>query len=251
VWAGLRNLESERETLDVLVVAAPDRPRYEPADAVALVRERPRGVTYKRAVRTIRYARDGTDKLHVVFSEPREDRGTALLVWREPAADQDSQWLFLPALKRARRIPASSTQTFVGTDFIYEDVRALTSEALERFEYTVAGEEDVDGTPCTLVRAVPKPGTATAYARRIIAIATSTRFPMRIAYYGAGETMTKLQHNVAPREAAPGIWRPQLTEMRDLELGETTLISFATREINPVLKADVFTVDALERWTGD
>jgi hypothetical protein len=56
---------------------------------------------------------------------------------------------------------------------------------------------------------------------------------------------------VAPREVAPGVWRPELTEMRNLELGETTLIAFAAREVNVTLKADLFTQDSLERWTGD
>ena len=39
--------------------------------------------------------------------------------------------------------------------------------------------------------------------------------------------------------------------MRDLGLNETTLISFAAREIDPSLKAEIFTQDHLERWTGE
>ena len=200
VWAGLRGVTTERDTLDVLIVAAPDQTRYQPHEARALAERRPANVTHKRAVRSIRYAPDGTDKLHIVFLEPREDRGTAFMVWRQPSGDPDDQWLFLPALKRARRVPASSTQTFVGTDFIYEDVRALTSEPLERFDYVMVGEEDVDGTPCSLVRALPKSGTSSAYAARVIAIAKASRFPLRVAYHDQRGAVVKLQHNVAPRE---------------------------------------------------
>lgn len=251
VWKGMRSLATERDTLDVLVVAAPDRERYQPADARALVATRPAGVTYKRAVRSVRYAPNGADKLRVVFLEPREDRGTGFLVSRHAGDEPDDQWLFLPALKRVRRIPASSTQTFVGTDFIYEDVRALTSEALDRFDYVLAGEENVDGVACTLVRATPKPGTTSAYASRSIAVAKTSRFPLRIGYSDGRGTLVKLQHNVAPTEVRPGVWRPELTEMRDLALGETTLITFAAREIDVDLKPELFTQDALERWTDE
>ena len=251
VWSRLRNLETEREVLDVLIVAAPEKERFAPADVPAFLRDRPRGVVYKRATRSIRYARDGADKLHVVFSEPREDRGTAVLVWRKPGEDTDDQWLFLPALKRVRRIPASSTQTFAGTDFSYEDVRQITSEPMERFQYVREGEAEIDGRPCTLVRATPKPGTVTAYGSRVIAITKDSLFPYRTSYYDPQGALWKVQDNAEPREVAPGVWRPALTEMRDVKLKETTLLSFVNREVNPAIPSEVFTQDYLERWTGE
>lgn len=247
----LRNLETERTVMDVLVIAAPEKDRFAPADVPALMRNRPRGVVYKRATRSIRYARDGTDKLHVVFSEPREDRGTAVLVWRKPGGDADDQWLFMPALKRVRRIPVSSTQTFAGTDFSYEDVRQQTSEPTERFQYAFEGQEEIDGRPCTLVRATPKPSTVTAYGSRLLAITKDSLFPYRTSHFDPQGVLWKVQYNVEPHEVASGVWRPALTEMRDVKLKETTLLSFVTREVNQEIPAEVFTQDYLERWTGE
>ncbi len=250
VWRRMRGLETERETLEVFVISEPDKAQYRPGDLDALKADGRRGVVRKRATRSIGYAPDGHDKLHIVFSEPAEDSGTALLVWRQPSSPQDDQWLYLPALKRVRRLPASSTQTFAGSNFSYEDVRSLTSEPLERFDYEVTGEETIDGQQCTLVRATPREGTISAYSSRTIAIATGSLFPVRTVFQDSKGSDCKILYDVDAREVAPQVWRPSLTELRDLKLGESTVIAFDAREVNVALSPSLFTEDSLERSLG-
>jgi len=249
-WRRVRGVHAERETLDVFVVSQPDKPSYDVSDLAALAEPGRRGVVRKRAVRSIAYAEDGRDKLHVVFSEPAEDRGTALLIWRQPASPQDDQWLYLPALKRVRRLPASSTQTFAGSDLSYEDMRTLTSEPLERFEYEIVGSEPVDGTPCTLVRATPRPDANSAYASRDIAIATDSLYPVRTVFRDSKGADWKVLRSVGVRNVSGALWRPAMIEMRDLKLGETTIVSFVAREIDPTFPPALFTQDYLERSLG-
>jgi outer membrane lipoprotein-sorting protein len=248
-WRRMRGLETEREELTVLVVSGPDKPQYGRSDLPALTDAGRRGVARKRAVRSIRYSKDGGDKVHIAFVEPAEDRGTRYLVWRQPGAAQDDQWLYLPALSRVRRVPASGTQTFVGSNFTYEDIRSLSSEPLERFDYTLAGEDVVAGAPCTLVRATPREGTRSAYASRTIAFAKDSLFPMRVTLDGVDGKTWKVLFNVDPVEVSPGVWRPALAEMRDVRLGETTVIAFESREVNPTLAPAIFTQDSLARGT--
>jgi outer membrane lipoprotein-sorting protein len=66
-------------------------------------------------------APDG-DRLLIRFTYPNDIRGTGFLVWEHPESE-DERFLFLPALGRVRRIAGAETQeSFVGSDFTYEDI---------------------------------------------------------------------------------------------------------------------------------
>lgn len=62
------------------------------------------------------------DRVLVRFTSPNDIKGTGLLVWEHPSAD-DERFLYLPALGRVRRIAGSEKQeSFVGSDLSYEDI---------------------------------------------------------------------------------------------------------------------------------
>ena len=63
------------------------------------------------------------DRSIITFSQPRDVRGTALLTHSKIEPDDDSQWIFLPAVKRVKRISSSNrTGKFVSSEFSYEDL---------------------------------------------------------------------------------------------------------------------------------
>ena len=63
------------------------------------------------------------DRSIITFSEPRDVHGTALLTHSKIEPDDDSQWIFLPAVKRVKRISSSNrTGKFVSSEFSYEDL---------------------------------------------------------------------------------------------------------------------------------
>jgi hypothetical protein len=102
-------------------------------------------------VRTKRYPDDETKALSS-FLSPSEVKGTAFLQWSHKNAP-DEQWLYLPDLRRTRRITSDlSNESFMGTDFSYQDLGIL-SEAPSWTEAdapsTLVGEETVDGWPAT------------------------------------------------------------------------------------------------------
>jgi hypothetical protein len=81
-------------------------------------RARERGLTLlsKRGVA------DAGDRVLTRFTYPEDIRGTGFLVWEHPNAE-DERFLYLPSLGRVRRIAgAESQESFVGTDFTYEDI---------------------------------------------------------------------------------------------------------------------------------
>ena len=90
-------------------------------------------------------APDG-DRLLIRFSYPNDIKGTSFLVWEHPAAE-DERFLFLPSLGRVRRIAGSETQdSFVGSDFTYEDIGG---REYEDYAYGFAGAdgENASWTP--------------------------------------------------------------------------------------------------------
>jgi hypothetical protein len=102
-------------------------------------------------------APDG-DRLLIRFNYPNDIRGTSFLVWEHPKAD-DERFLYLPSLGRVRRIAGAETQeSFVGSDFTYEDIGG---RELDDYTYTFAGP---DGTNASWS---PAPGGQVRQAWRL------------------------------------------------------------------------------------
>jgi len=77
------------------------------------------------------------DRLLIRFSYPADIKGTSFLVWEHPASE-DERFLYLPSLKRVRRIAGAETQeSFVGTDFTYEDIGG---RELDEYTYAIVDE---------------------------------------------------------------------------------------------------------------
>jgi len=85
------------------------------------------------------------DKSLIVFDRPRDIKGTALLTFAKKVGDDD-QWLYLPAVKRVKRISSSNKSgSFVGSEFAYED---LTSQEVEKYDYKYIKDEAINGLDC-------------------------------------------------------------------------------------------------------
>jgi hypothetical protein len=250
-WARYRSVKTEQEDMEFLIVAAPSQARFSRSDADALLREPRGGVIHKRAVRQVQYAEDGHDKIHLLFALPAEDAGTGFLFWRQPGKAQDDQWVFLPGRPAARRISASSTQSFMGTDLIYEDVREFAGERTERFAYERMNDEAVDERACDVVVATPQAETTTAYRRRKMWFDKERLVPLQVEFYDPAGKLQKVLHNADIHEVAPGVRRADFTEVRDLHLNETTLIVTTKRSVGIVIPSQVFTEDHLVHAAGD
>ncbi len=93
------------------------------------------------------------DKSLVIFNSPRDVEGTALLSHAN-ILDPDDQWLYLPALKRVKRISsANKSGPFVGSEFAFED---FTLTELNKFTYAYVGEEELDGMMMDVVERFPR-----------------------------------------------------------------------------------------------
>jgi hypothetical protein len=247
MWRRYRSAGSEREELDILVLSRVAAEPLRRDDVRRLLDEGGDGVVRKRALRHASYAADERDKLRIVFSLPADDAGTTYLVWRAAAGEVDEQWMFLPGLGTERRIPASSSATFAGTNFSYEDLRDMIAPPSERFAYTIEGAEEVGGRACTIVRAaVKKPGDS-AYAWRKLWIDTERAFPLRIEYFDRTGSLWKVLVSSDVVPVANGVHRSDLVEMRDVQANETTILSVRERSIGLPLDPELFSRESLRR----
>ena len=102
-------------------------------------------------VKVLEVAGDG-DKSMFVFDQPRNVQGTALLIHTHKEA-ADDQWLYLPALKRVKRISSSNRSgSFMGSEFAYED---MSSPEVEKFSYRYLRDEPCGDLTCTVSERVP------------------------------------------------------------------------------------------------
>jgi hypothetical protein len=112
----------------------------------------------KKRIRDIKsYAKDfGEDEYRVLFfKSPADVKNTGFLTYDydDPRKDDD-QWLYLPALKKVKRIPsADKSSSFMGSDFSYFD---MTDRDLEDYDFTLLKETKVRGKPAWVIEAKPR-----------------------------------------------------------------------------------------------
>ena len=101
--------------------------------------------------KTLEVANDG-DKSLSIFDHPRDVKGTAFLSFSHPIG-ADDQWLYLPALKRVKRIASrNKSGPFMGSEFAFED---LSSFEVEKYTYQFLREEACVGGICLVIEQYP------------------------------------------------------------------------------------------------
>lgn len=88
------------------------------------------------------------DKSMIIFQTPNDVKGTAVLTYTHKEG-ADDQWLYLPAIKRVKRIASTNKSgPFVGSEFAYED---LSSQEIEKYTYKYLRKETFNGDECEVV----------------------------------------------------------------------------------------------------
>src|SRR3989449_8202768 len=107
----------------------------------------------------------GSSKSVLRFTAPAEVKGVSLLVVNHPERSSD-QWMWTPAINRERRIALQDRSTrFFGTDFSFED---LEERDTNPFDYTLVGEESVDGAVCWKIESKPKQTKVSQYTQSLL-----------------------------------------------------------------------------------
>lgn len=183
----------------------------------------------------------GSQKFYVYFKEPADLYKQVFLVWKEVAEGKDdSRWMWLPALNLKRSIaPGDKRTSFVGSDFVYEDVsgRNLNEDTHELVETT--------GTQYVVKNTPKKPGDV-EFSYYTVKIDKDTFLPREAEYF---DKNGKLYRTVEATKVETIQGFPTVTEsvVKDLNTGGSTINTFNNIEYNIGLDENIFTERFLRR----
>ena len=169
------------------------------------------------AMRTLEVEGDG-DKTLITFDQPRDVKGTAFLSFTHKEGPDD-QWLYLPALKRVKRIASNNKSgPFVGSEFAYED---LSSQEVEKYTYKFIRDEEVDGVPFHVIERYPV-DRKSGYTRQIVWIDQERYISTKIDFYDRKDELLKTLTFEDYQQYLDKFWRADRMLMVNHQTGKQT-----------------------------
>ena len=202
-----------------------------------------RGKTRERSV--LSYSKDyGKDsKALIYFKQPADVKGTGFLSWEYDDPDKDDdRWLYLPALKKVRRISGSSkNEYFMGTDFTYDD---MGNRSVDEDDHTLLREEEIDGTVYWVVESKPK-NKDDMYSKVIKWIRQDALMSVKVEFYDKQANLLKIL-TVPDIRKQDGFWTAFKMEMQNIQEKHKTILKVTEMHYNQGLKDNFFRVSTLE-----
>lgn len=187
------------------------------------------------------------DKSFLEFSKPADVKGTRFLTHEHVDRDDD-RWMYLPALRKIRRITASNnTDNFMGTDLTFEDTR---SEHLGSHAYTLLREEKLGDRDAYLIEAVPstpQEKKESGYSKRHIWVDKVTFLVMQRKFWNKKGEHVKTSKRSDLQQLAPDIWAYDRIEVEHHKRKHRSVFVFEGRKINTGLKDNLFSQRSLTR----
>jgi len=186
-------------------------------------------------------------KLVVKFNSPPDIKGTGVLQIEHSDGDDDL-WIYLPALKKSRRLVANNKKdSFVGSDFSYGDI---TLPKVDHYKHTLLRTEKVEDHDCFVIESVPASDAIRAnsgYSKKVMWVRVDNFVESKVEYYDLAGRLLKTQltgrHQLVERDKDR--WFVMSREMTNHQTGHRTIITASKAE--PVAIADQsFTTRYLE-----
>lgn len=193
-----------------------------------------RSVTRQMELRTAEAA-GGGERTLLTFTAPGDVKGTKLLSWTHPR-DEDDQWLYLPAVKRVKRITgANRSGSFMGSEFSYEDV---SNPSVEKFDYALLDESVRDGRAVWVYERRPH-DERSGYGRQVLWVAKDTMHPIRVEHYNRRNELQKVAVYEAFRREGRH-HRPTIIRMTNVQTGKSSVLRWTTLRLGePVSERDM------------
>lgn len=183
------------------------------------------------------------DKSITVFNSPADIAGTALLSHAK-ILDPDDQWLYLPALKRIKRISSvNKSGPFVGSEFAFED---FTSLELGKYDYKFIRTEKCGSMTCDVVERYPK-YEHSGYTKQISWIDQDVFQARKIEFYDRRGDLLKTLKFSGYKKYEGSIWRAHKLHMRNAQNGKSTDLIYSNYKFKTGLDKNDFQKGVLTR----
>ncbi len=213
------------------------------ADMVMTLRNRKgdESVRYIR-IRTLEVEGDG-DKSISIFDRPRDIKGTAMLTFSH-GLKADDQWLYLPGLKRVKRISSKNKSgSFMGSEFAYED---LSSQEIEKYTYKWLRDEPCGELQCYVIERVPA-YKYSGYTRMVSWIDQTEYRAIKVEYFDRKNSKLKTLKLSGYNQYLDKYWRPDEMYMENHQTGKSTRLEWKNYRFKTGLTDKDFNKNALKR----
>ena len=193
-------------------------------------------------VKTLEVEGDG-DKGLSIFDKPRDVKGTAFLTYSH-ALKPDEQWLYLPALKRVKRISSKNKSgPFMGSEFAYEDI---SSQEIEKYTYKYIRDEQVNGIDCFVIERYPTYKNS-GYTRQVAWINKTEYRPEKIDFYDRKNSLLKTLTYQNYQQYLNQFWRADIMNMVNHQTGKSTALIWKDYQFKTGLTDKDFSRNSLKR----
>ncbi len=192
--------------------------------------------------KTLEVDGDG-DKSLTIFDEPNDVKGTALLSFTHKEGPDD-QWLYLPALKRVKRIASNNKSgPFMGSEFAYEDI---TSQEVEKYTYNYLRDDSFDGMDVFVFERYPV-DEKSGYTRQIIWMDKEHYKERKIEFYDRKNTLLKTLLFTDYHQYQDRFWRAHELYMENHQTGKSTRLIQSNYKYDNGLSERDFDKNSLKR----
>ena len=183
------------------------------------------------------------DKSLSIFDEPADVKGTTSLTWSH-STKPDDQWLYLPALKRVKRISSKNKSgPFMGSEFAFEDIG---SQEVDKYSYKYLRDESIDGAQSFVIERYPNDKNS-GYTKQIAWIEQERYIALKIEYYDRKGALLKTLAASDFEQYLNKFWRAGTLEMVNHQSGKSTRLEFSNYQFQTGLRDTDFSKNALKR----
>lgn len=194
-------------------------------------------------VKTLEVVGDG-DKSLVIFDNPRDVKGTAFLNYTHKVGDDD-QWLYLPALKRVKRISSQNKSgSFMGSEFAYED---FASQEVEKYTYKWIRDENYRNLDCYVVERYPVDQANSGYTKLVTWIDKSEYRLFKVDFYDRKKSLIKTLTVNGYNKYRDKYWRADEMNMVNHQSDKRTSLIFSEYQFGNGLGENDFNTNSLAR----
>jgi hypothetical protein len=237
--------EQEQKGLDISIEAKKRDLGWQDstADMMMLLRNKQGQESIREIkMKSLEVQNDG-DKSLTIFNKPRDVKGTAFLSFSHPT-EADEQWLFLPALKRVKRISSrNKSGPFMGSEFAFED---LSSFEVEKYTYKFLAEEELKGLKTFKVEQYPVDENS-GYTRRVVWLDTQEYRVYKIDFYDRKNSLLKTLSFSGYKQYLTKHWRVDKQEMTNHQNGKRTELKWSNYTFKTGLVDGDFNRNSLKR----
>lgn len=193
-------------------------------------------------IKSLEVEGDG-DKSMSIFDQPADVKGTAFLTFSH-SQKADEQWLYLPSIKRVKRINSKNKSgPFMGSEFAYEDI---ASQELDKYTYKYLRDETLNGIDCFVIERVPA-YKHSGYTRTVGWVNKAEYRPEQIVFYDRKNTLLKTLSYNGYQKHLNKYWRANQLSMVNHQTDKSTTLKWSDYKFKTGLSDKDFSRNSLKR----